>query len=180
MPSSHVRSTQHDIATDSLVNFETVKYFTAEEFEVDRFSVAVKDFQTGGVAVKASLSALNLAQQLLMQACLGLCLILSITSIRNRIDCEDTAGADDTCTGMVVGDFVAVLTYVIQLFGPLNFLGSVYNMLVMGKKKRRTEEEEKTGRARPSRRVLLCWWYTNSMHARGGARRGARAPIFEV
>ena len=120
----------HDIATDSLVNFETVKYFTAEEFEVGRFSTAVLEFQKGGVDVKASLSALNLTQQLMMQACLGLCLTLSVRSIRDRMGCEED-NPDATCTGMEPGDFVAVLTYVMQLFQPLNFLGSVYNMLVM-------------------------------------------------
>jgi ABC-type transport system involved in Fe-S cluster assembly fused permease/ATPase subunit len=121
----------HDIATDSLVNFETVKYFTNEKYEVGRFTEAVLEFQKGGVSVKASLSALNLAQQLLMQGCLGLCLVLSVISIRDKLECEETVDEEDECSGMEVGDFVAVLTYVIQLFQPLNFLGSVYNMLVM-------------------------------------------------
>lgn len=63
--------------------------------------------------------------------------------IKKRIDCCVDNGCDsgvsdccmaindDICPGMQVGDFVAVLTYIMQLFQPLNFLGSVYNAVVM-------------------------------------------------
>jgi len=53
----------HDKCTDSLINFETVKYFTAEQFEIERFSKAVSKFQRGSVAVQASLGFLNISQQ---------------------------------------------------------------------------------------------------------------------
>ena len=65
-----------------------------------------------------------------MQACLGLALTLSVFSIRDKIDCEAEEGSED-CYGMEAGDFVSITIYILQLFSPLNFLGSVYNALVM-------------------------------------------------
>jgi len=135
----------HDIATDSLINFETVKYFTAENHEEKRFSNAIKSYQKQSVAVQASLSFLNTAQQVLMQFALGLSLALSVRAIKQKSDCcvntpEIACDALDAsccteygqaCEGMDMGDFVAVLSYVVNLFSPLNFLGSVYNAIVM-------------------------------------------------
>jgi len=132
----------HDIATDSLVNFETVKYFTAEDIEMKKFGTAVEAFQKGSVRVAASLSTLNIAQRVLLQACLATALSLSALAIRDRMACcmdngceegnsDCCSGLNDVCPGMEIGDFVAVLTYTINLFTPLNFLGSVYNAIVM-------------------------------------------------
>lgn len=132
----------NDVATDSLINFETVKYFTAEEFEKKKFGEAVLAFQKGNVNVAASLSALNTAQRFLLQACLVTALSIVVLSIRDRARCCVASGCEvgdfdccDTleakCVGNKIGDFVAVLTYTINLFTPLNFLGSVYNMIVM-------------------------------------------------
>lgn len=131
----------HDKCTDSLINFETVKYFTAEEFEKKRFGDSVAKYQSGNVNVQASLSVLNISQQVLLQACLATSLSLSIISIRDRMNCCISSGCEDgnseccsnmqTCSGLEVGDFVSVLTYTLNLFMPLNFLGSVYGMIVM-------------------------------------------------
>lgn len=133
----------HDRATDSLVNFETVKYFTAEEYERQRFGNSITKYQEGTVNVQASLSFLNITQKLILQLCLALSLSLATVGIRQRIDCCMAHGCEsgvseccqaidsDTCPGMEVGDFVAVFTYTVQLFQPLNFLGSVYNAIVM-------------------------------------------------
>ncbi|GKY98916.1 hypothetical protein MPSEU_000847400 [Mayamaea pseudoterrestris] len=134
----------HDIFTDSIVNYETVKYFTAERFERDRFSDAVKHYQAGSTNVQASLSFLNISQQALLKCCLATALALSVLGIRKRsLCCTETMGCDAMisdccanvstaeCPGMRVGDFVAVLTYTLNLFAPLNFLGSVYNAVVM-------------------------------------------------
>jgi hypothetical protein len=81
---------------------------------VDRFTKAVFEYQKGGVDVKMSLSALNLSQQLLMQGCLGLCLVISANAIRAYNDCVDglDESSEDECVGMDTGDFVSVLTYV--------------------------------------------------------------------
>ena len=132
----------NDVATDSLINFETVKYFTAEEFEKQKFAEAVEAYQQGNVIVAASLSALNTSQKFLLQACLVVSLCIVVLSIRDRILCCESRGCDSgdfeccddlspSCPGMEIGDFVAVLQYTINLFVPLNFLGSVYNAIVM-------------------------------------------------
>ena len=133
----------HDKCTDSLINFETVKYFTAEKYEIERFSDSIKEFQSSTVNVQASLSFLNISQMLLMQTCLATALVLSTYGIKNRFDCCLENGCElngligccsdkgDVCGGLEVGDFVTVLTYTLNLFGPLNFLGSVYNAIVM-------------------------------------------------
>jgi len=131
-----------DRCTDSLINFETVKFFTAETYEMKRFGEAVQRYQTGSVSVQASLSFLNISQRLLLQACLATSLSMAALGIKQRWDCCEANGCDDgnsqcctdlksMCPGMDVGDFVAVLSYTIQLFTPLNFLGSVYNAIVM-------------------------------------------------
>jgi len=134
----------HDLFTDSMVNFETVKYFTAEGFEKDRFSEAVGRYQAGSVNVQGSLSFLNVSQQLLLQGCMATALSLAAFGIEKRISCcTESVGCEsgisdccrevsnDVCPGMEVGDFVAVLSYINNLFFPLNFLGSVYNAIVM-------------------------------------------------
>mmetsp|Transcript_14914 Transcript_14914/g.27143 ORF Transcript_14914/g.27143 Transcript_14914/m.27143 type:complete len:916 (+) Transcript_14914:127-2874(+) len=131
----------HDICTDSLINFETVKYFTAEDFEIKRFVKSVEQYQMGSVSVKASLSTLNISQQVLVQACLATCLSLAVISIKNRIDCCISVGCDkgnseccstsQVCSGLEIGDFVAVLTYTLNLFAPLSYLGSIYSSIVM-------------------------------------------------
>eukprot|EP00979_Chaetoceros_neogracilis_P012861 scaffold3520_cov250-Chaetoceros_neogracile.AAC.2 len=92
----------------------------------------------------ASLSLLNITQMILMQTCLATALVLSAYGIKSRFECcndNGCAGGDNlveccsklggTCGGLEIGDFVAVLTYTLNLFGPLNFLGSVYNAVVM-------------------------------------------------
>ena len=134
----------HDIFTDSIINYETVKFFTAEQFEKDRFSDAVKHYQAGSTSVQASLSVLNISQQALLKCCLATALSLAVLGIRKRsLCCTEIMGCDAIisdccasistaeCPGMKVGDFVAVLTYTLNLFAPLNFLGSVYNSVVM-------------------------------------------------
>jgi len=131
----------HDRCTDSLVNFETVKYFTAETYEMNRFGASVKKYQSGSVDVAASLSFLNISQKMILTACLGTSLSLAAFGIQKKAECCVENGCESgldeccskmtSCSGMEVGDFVAVLTYTLQLFAPLNFLGSVYNAIVM-------------------------------------------------
>lgn len=133
----------HDRCTDSLINFETVKFFTAEEYEKKRFGESVKDFQSGSVDVQASLSVLNMMQQMLSQGCISTALMVTTLGIMQRYNCCLEQGCEsgnseccnniglDTCPGMEIGDFITVLTYTLNLFIPLNFLGHIYNAIVM-------------------------------------------------
>ena len=112
-------------------------------YERRRFGHSISKYQEGTVNVQASLSFLNITQKLILQVCLAMALGLSTMGISQRIDCCVDHGCSsgvseccqaidkETCPGMEVGDFVAVLTYTMQLFQPLNFLGSVYNAIVM-------------------------------------------------
>ena len=112
-------------------------------YERERFRDCISRYQAGSVNVQASLSFLNITQKLILQVCLALALGLSSMGISQRSDCcvaqgcssgiSDCCQAIDkaTCPGMEVGDFVAVLSFTMQLFQPLNFLGSVYNAIVM-------------------------------------------------
>jgi len=140
----HSDNAWHDQLTDSLVNFETVKSFTGEKYEVKRFGDAVSRYQTGDVKVQGSLSLLNVSQQFILQSCLATSLSLAAWGIRQRSNCcIELAGCESAiskccqavtskvCPGMQVGDFVAVLTYTLNLFSPLNYLGFVYNVIVM-------------------------------------------------
>jgi ABC-type transport system involved in Fe-S cluster assembly fused permease/ATPase subunit len=114
-----------------------------QRYERQRFGDSIFKYQEGSVNVQASLSFLNISQKLILQICLALSLSLATNGIRQRIDCCVAQGCDsgvseccqavdfDTCPGMEVGDFVAVFTYTLQLFQPLNFLGTVYNAIVM-------------------------------------------------
>jgi len=110
----------HDIATDSLVNFETVKYFANEDLEIRQFKTAVKRFQSYNVGVQASLSLLNTSQQLDIQLTTLISLCLAATTILHH-----------SRPGHVeIGDFVSVNAYVLQLFTPLSFLGTIYSAVI--------------------------------------------------
>jgi len=96
------------------VNFETVKYFTAEDFEKKRFGEAVMKYQISNVQVKASMSFLNITQSFLMQSALGTCLILATFGIKKNIVCcvnngceegdaECCASLNGSCGGMELG-----------------------------------------------------------------------------
>lgn len=99
-------------AVDSLLNFETVKYFGNEEHEATRFDSALQRYEKAAVTSKVSLSLLNIGQ--------GAIISLGLTVIMVMAAAEVVSGR------MKVGDFVLVNTYLIQLYLPLNFLGFVY------------------------------------------------------
>lgn len=99
-------------AIDSLLNFETVKYFGNETHEADRFDVALRRFEKASIQNKVSLSLLNTGQAFIIAAGLTLIMIMAGFGVRNGT--------------MTVGDFVMVNAYLIQLYLPLNFLGFVY------------------------------------------------------
>ena len=99
-------------AIDSLLNYETVKYFGNEEFEAGRFDRALQRYERASVISKTSLSLLNIGQAFIIG--FGLTIIVLM------------AGEDVVSGQMTIGDFVMVNTFLIQLYIPLNFLGFVY------------------------------------------------------
>ncbi len=99
-------------AVDSLLNFETVKYFSAEEIEAKRYSEALSGYEKAAVQSRTSLSAVNIGQGLIIST--GLALVMGM------------AGHDIHNGNISIGSFVVVNTYLIQLYLPLNFLGYIY------------------------------------------------------
>ena len=116
---SHFRKTMNDMdskanqkAIDSLLNFETVKYFGNEAFEASRYDKNLVRYQAAAIKSQKSLAILNFGQQTIIA--IGLVLILW------RATLSVVAGT------MTLGDLVLVNTLMIQLYIPLNFLGVIY------------------------------------------------------
>ena len=116
---THFRRTMNDMdskanqkAIDSLLNFETVKYFGNEQFESRRYDENLVRYQTAAIQSQKSLGVLNLGQQIIIA--IGLVLILW----------RATIGVSNGT--MTLGDLVLVNTLMIQLYIPLNFLGVIY------------------------------------------------------
>jgi ATP-binding cassette subfamily B protein len=99
-------------AIDSLLNFETVKYFNAETVEAARYDRAMEGYERAAVKTGLSLSFLNLGQSALITA--GLVMVMAM------------AARGVAAGQLTVGDFVMVNAYMIQITMPLNFLGTVY------------------------------------------------------
>jgi ABC-type transport system involved in Fe-S cluster assembly fused permease/ATPase subunit len=116
-----MNDTDNDASTkslDSLINYETVKYFGNEEHEAQRYDQALARYERAAVRVQVSLNALNLGQAAIISIGLTLIMLLAASGMR-----------DGT---MTVGKFVVVNTYLIQLYQPLNFLGIVYMTIKQG------------------------------------------------
>jgi len=99
-------------AVDSLLNYETVKYFANEEHEARRYDTALRAYERAAVKSETTLTLLNLGQGSIIAVGLVAVMIL--------------AGQGVAAAEMTVGDFVLVNAYLIQLYTPLNFLGMVY------------------------------------------------------
>lgn len=102
-------------AIDSLLNFETVKYFNNEQYEYQRYDHTLHDWEDMAVKTQTSLSSLNIGQGAII-AC-GVTLIMTLAA-RGVID-----------GSLTLGDLVLVNAFMLQMFIPLNFLGVVYTQL---------------------------------------------------
>jgi len=105
-------SASNNRAVDSLLNFETVKYFTNEEFEVTRYDYELEKWESARRKNRLSLFSLNGGQALIIAVAMTAMMWLASSRV--------AAGT------MTLGDFVLINAFMIQLFLPLNFLGLVY------------------------------------------------------
>ena len=99
-------------AIDSLINYETVKFFSAEEREHARYDSSMKDYETAAVQTGVSLAFLNFGQSLLITCGLVTVMLLAALEVSNGT--------------LTVGEFVGINAIMVQLVMPLNFLGTVY------------------------------------------------------
>jgi len=99
-------------AIDSLLNYETVKYFGNEEFEARRYDESLKKYESAAVQTEASLGALNIGQSLIIAAAVSGLMYLAAEGV--------------VTGGFTLGDLVLVNGLLIQLYIPLNVLGMVY------------------------------------------------------
>lgn len=99
-------------AIDSLLNYETVKYFGNERFEADRYDQSLQRWERAAVRSQTSLSLLNLGQSLFIATGASLVMWRAIDGVMKGT--------------MSVGDLVLVNAFLIQLYAPLNFLGVIY------------------------------------------------------
>jgi ABC-type transport system involved in Fe-S cluster assembly fused permease/ATPase subunit len=105
----------NDVSTkmiDSLLNFETVKYFNNETFESNRLDKSLEEYELAANQSRHSLSLLNIAQTFIIMFGITIMLVMSAYGIKNG--------------GIDVGGFVVINAYMLQLYQPLNWLGSVY------------------------------------------------------
>jgi ATP-binding cassette subfamily B protein len=116
---THFRRTMNDLdskanirAIDSLINYETVKYFGNEDYEARRYDEGLQRYETAAVRSQTSLSLLNTGQSAIIA--------VAVTLILWRA----TLGVIDG--SMTLGDLVLVNAFMIQLYIPLNFLGVIY------------------------------------------------------
>ncbi len=105
-------------AVDSLLNYETVKYFANEKLEIDRFEGAMRAYARAAVASRGSLAALNAGQAAIIAAGLGGVMLLAALGVMRG--------------NLTIGEFVTANTYLMQLFMPLNFLGFAYREIKQG------------------------------------------------
>ena len=115
---NEVESEASTKALDSLLNFETVKYFGNERHEVRRYDETQARYERAAVRTQVSLNMLNLGQAVIIAVALAVIMLMAAQGV--------VAGH------LSVGKFVLVNTYLMQLYGPLNFLGFVYASLRQG------------------------------------------------
>ena len=105
-------------AIDSLLNFETVKYFGNEEHEASRYDRSMERFEKAAVKTWVSLAVLNAGQALIYSVGLTVVMVMSAYAIGQG--------------RATIGDFVMINALMIQLYMPLNFIGSSYREIKQG------------------------------------------------
>lgn len=105
-------SASNTLAVDSLINFETVKYFNNEKFEANRYDAELAHLEAAKRKNRLSLMTLNSGQALIISAAISVMLLLAARDVSKGI--------------MTLGDFVLINAFMMQIFMPLNFLGFVY------------------------------------------------------
>jgi ABC-type transport system involved in Fe-S cluster assembly fused permease/ATPase subunit len=105
-------------AIDSLLNFETVKYFANEEMEAQRFDKAMAGYERSAIRIWTSLGFLNFGQAVIFYGGFLIISIMAILGVMNRT--------------LTLGDFVLLNTFLLQIYRPLNFIGFVYRELRQG------------------------------------------------
>ena len=116
---THFRRTMNELdsrantrAIDSLLNYETVKYFNNEEFEANRYDESLQRWESAAVKSQTSLSLLNIGQSAIIAVAVTLIMWRATLGVVNHT--------------MTIGDLVLVNAFMIQLYIPLNFLGVIY------------------------------------------------------
>jgi ATP-binding cassette subfamily B protein len=105
-------------AIDSLLNFETVKYFANEKMEAERYDASMAGYERSAIRIWTSLGFLNFGQALIFYAGFLIIAIMSIVGVMNG--------------SLTLGDFVLLNTFLMQIYRPLNFIGFVYRELRQG------------------------------------------------
>jgi ATP-binding cassette subfamily B protein len=108
----------HSKAIDSLLNFETVKYFGNERMEANRFDRAMARYEKAAIQIWTSLAWLNIGQVVIFTAGMTICMMMSAAAVMRG---EQT-----------IGDFVLINALLMQLSIPLNFIGFVYREIKQG------------------------------------------------
>ena len=108
----------HSKAVDSLLNYETVKYFGNEDHEARRFDASMARYEKAAVRTYSSLGVLNSGQAVIFTAGMVICMLL--------------AARDVTQGALTIGGFVMINAILIQLYMPLNFMGMVYREIKQG------------------------------------------------
>ncbi|WDR06335.1 ABC transporter ATP-binding protein/permease [Devosia rhodophyticola] len=105
-------------AIDSLLNFETVKYFANEKMEADRFDHAMSGYERSAIRIWTSLGFLNFGQAVIFYSGFVVIGIMAVVGVMNKT--------------LTLGDFVLLNTFLMQIYRPLNFIGFVYRELRQG------------------------------------------------
>jgi ABC-type transport system involved in Fe-S cluster assembly fused permease/ATPase subunit len=105
-------------AIDSLLNFETVKYFANEAMEAKRFDASMATYERSAIRIWTSLGFLNFGQALIFYTGTAVIGIMAVLGVLNRT--------------LTLGDFVLLITFLMQIYRPLNFIGFVYREIRQG------------------------------------------------